>query len=464
RAVGPCRLLYKDIGDYLSQKQKLKIVAESDLDTIDWQEITPNDEGDWVNQRDPRFATFRAIGDRDTNEGVFAAYSSGLKTNRDAWVYNHDETKLQSNVQRMIDFYNSQVEAFQEHCESAELTKPTIRDVDSFIDYDSTKISWNTADKNRLRKKEKYSLEPDSIIMGAYRPFSKQLVYFNGKLNERTYQLPQMFPSPEEKNFGFYNVGSGSAVPFSVLMTDALPDLHVTGAGSGGQFFSRYTYRETGSGDDLFSSSEEPGMERLDNITNAALTDYRQTYGPEVSKDDIFYYVYGLLHSPDYRNQFAADLKKSLPRIPKVTGFQSFAEAGRELAKLHVGYEGVQPYPLEEKVDDSAPDSLEELYRVQKMRFKSKDDRSTIVYNSWVTVSGVPERAYRYQLGARSAIEWIIDRYQVKTDKASGIVNDPNDWSEDPRYIVDLLGRIVTVSLETLDIVEELPPMEILDA
>src|SRR5699024_8847218 len=205
RAVGPCRLLYKDIGDYLSQKQKLKIVAESDLDTIDWQEITPNDEGDWVNQRDPRFATFRAIGDRDTNEGVFAAYSSGLKTNRDAWVYNHDETKLQSNVQRMIDFYNSQVEAFQEHCESAGLTKPTIRDVDSFIDYDTTKISWNTADKNRLRKKEKYSLEPDSIIMGAYRPFSKQLVYFNGKLNERTYQLPQMFPSPEEKNFGFYN-------------------------------------------------------------------------------------------------------------------------------------------------------------------------------------------------------------------------------------------------------------------
>src|SRR5699024_6110510 len=250
-------------------RSKLKIVAESDLDTIDWQEIIPNDEGDWVNQRDPRFAKFRAIGDRGTSEGVFAAYSSGLKTNRDAWVYNHDENKLQSNVQRMIDFYNSQVDAFQAHCESAGLTKPTIRDVDSFIDYDPTKISWNRADKTSVKNWKYYTFEENSLTLSTYRPFNKQKVYFNRRLNDMVYLLPSMFPSPEKKNFGFYNVGSGSAVPFSVLMTDALPDLHVTGAGSGGQFFSRYTYRETGSGDDLFSSSEEPGMERLDNITNA---------------------------------------------------------------------------------------------------------------------------------------------------------------------------------------------------
>ncbi|WP_394354064.1 type ISP restriction/modification enzyme [Nocardiopsis alborubida] len=185
---------------------------------------------------------------------------------------------------------------------------------------------------------------------------------------------------------------------------------------------------------------------------------------PEVSKDDIFYYVYGLLHSPEYRSQFSADLKRSLPRVSKVADFHGFADAGRKLAKLHIGYESVKPYPLEEKVTGPTPTPLTELYRVQKMKFKSKDDRSTIVYNSRVTVSGIPERAYRYQLGARSAIEWIIDRYQVKTDKASAIVNDPNDWSEDPRYIIDLLGRIVTVSLETVDIVEALPPLEILDA
>src|SRR5699024_4758069 len=313
-------------------------------------------------------------------------------------------------------------------------------------------------DKTSVKNWKYYTFEENSLTLSTYRPFNKQKVYFNRRLNDMVYLLPSMFPSPEEKNFGFYITGMGSDRPFSTCMVDQIPDLAFWGS-SNGQFFSRYTYRETGSGDDLFSSSEEPGMERLDNITDAALTDYRQTYGPEVSKDDIFYYVYGLLHSPDYRNQFAADLKKSLPRIPKVTSFQGVVEAGRELAKLHIGYEGVQPYPLEEKVDDSAPDSLEELYRVQKMRFKSKDDRSTIVYNSWVTVSGAPERAYRLQLGARSAIEWIIDRDQVQADKASGIVNDAHDWSEDPRYIVDLLGRIVTVSLETLDIVEELPSM-----
>ena len=460
-SVGPCRLFYKDIGDYLTREQKLKVVADSDLDTIDWQEITPNEEGDWVNQRDPRFAEFRVIGDRKSGKGVFAAYSRGMASGRDAWVYNHDETKLQGNVERMIGFYNSQVDAFQEHCKSTELTKPSTADVEAFIDYDATKISWNRPDKTGIKNGRHYSFEPGSSVMvGAYRPFSKQHVYFNRRLNDMVYTLPTMFPSPDKKNFGFYLTGMGSDKPFSACMLDQLPDLAFWGSSSG-QFFSRYTYREVGDENDLFSTTEDP---RVDNITDAALTDYRKTYGPEVTKDDIFYYVYGLLHSPDYRSQFAADLKKSLPRIPKVTGFQAFAEAGRKLAKLHIGYEGVKPYPLEEKVSDSAPDSLDELYRVQKMKFKRKDDRSTIVYNSRVTVSGIPERAYRYQLGARSAVEWIIDRYQVKTDKASGIVNDPNDWSEDPRYVIDLLGRIVTVSLETVDIVEALPPMEILDA
>ncbi|MBB5488890.1 DEAD/DEAH box helicase [Nocardiopsis metallicus] len=334
-----CELLYRDIGDCLTREQKLKIVDASGLDTIAWQVITPSAEGDWINQRDPRFPTFRAIGDRDSDRGVFSLYSNGLKTNRDAWVYNYDDASLRQNVSRMVDFYNSQVDSFKKHTKTLDSSARSVQDVTSFISYDSERISWNTADKSRLLKGEKYVLEPDSITTGTYRPFNKQLVYFNRKLNERTYQLPPMFPEPELENFGFYNVGSGSAVPFSVLMTDALPDLHVTGAGSGGQFFARYTYRETGNGDDLFSGGEEPGWERVDNITDKALADYRQTYGPEVTKGDIFFYVYGLLHSPDYRAQFAADLKKSLPRIPKVAGFHEFAEAGRKLSKIHIGYE-----------------------------------------------------------------------------------------------------------------------------
>ena len=202
-------------------------------------------------------------------------------------------------------------------------------------------------------------------------------------------------------------------------------------------------------------------MTRVDNITESALQDYRASYGAEVSKDDIFYYVYGLLHSTTYRIEFAADLKKMLPRIPKVKDFARFVEAGRKLADLHLNYETVEPYPLEEVGEGS--------YRVQKMAFgkEGKDkDKSAIVYNSAITLKGIPEDAYRYMLGSRSAIEWIMDRYQVKTDKASGIVNDPNDWADEhnePRYIIDLVKRIVTVSLETMKIVDSLPALDIIE-
>ena len=200
---------------------------------------------------------------------------------------------------------------------------------------------------------------------------------------------------------------------------------------------------------------------------------WSRSYG-KITKDDIFFYVYGLLHSPDYRETYAADLKKSLPRIPLVEDLWPFVKAGRDLSELHLGYESVTPYPLDGLDTLPLPGTDPyDFYRVEKMAFaKVRDpetkklvaDRSTVKYNSQITLSGIPEEAYRYQLGSRSAVEWIIDRYQVKTDKASGIVNDPNDWSKevsDPRYIIDLLARIVTVSLETMSIVDALPPLAI---
>ena len=282
-----------------------------------------------------------------------------------------------------------------------------------------------------------------------------------------------IFPTPTSVNTGFYNVGQGSAVPFSVLAMDALPDLHVTGAGSGGQFFARYTYVEDSEGQlDVFGSTDGSGWSQVDNITDQALADYRQAYGSQVTKDDIFYYVYGLLHSPDYRTTFAADLKKMLPRIPMVPDvedFTAFVNAGRELAELHIGYEQVEPYPLnitELPGPGVTGKALFDYYRVEKMRFagagKTKD-RSAVVYNPRITVSGIPDEAYEYLLGSRSAIEWILERYQIKTDKASGIVNDPNDWSREtnqPRYILDLLARIVTVSVKTVRIVKSLPTID----
>ncbi|MFD5443709.1 MULTISPECIES: DEAD/DEAH box helicase [Streptomyces] len=472
-ASGGCQFYYRDIGDYLSREDKLRIVTGQNLDTVEWQQITPSPEGDWINQRDERFTDFRAIGDKGKGSAApfFDVFSRGLETGRDAWVYNFSKQKLIENVKSSIDFYNEQVAGFARHCETEGITDPKITDVDAFIDRDSTKISWNRADKIRLTKGTVYAHENEGVVVANYRPFTKQWVYFDPRMNSYVNQLPRMFPTPEHENLGFYVVGDGSAVPFSVVMLDCLPDLHVTGAGSGGKFFARYTYRERSAGGDLFAAAEEDadgGYERVDNITDATLRDYRKTYADEaITKDDIFYYTYGLLHSPSYRTQFTADLKKSLPRIPKVRDFRGFADAGRALADLHIGYESQEPYNgIVEQTSGSADTPPSELFRVTKMKILKKGgeaDRSTIIYNVRVTLSNIPEEAYRYQLGARSAIEWIIDRYQVKVDKASGIVNDPNDWSDDPRYIVDLLRRIVTLSLETMKIVDSLPELDIME-
>lgn len=285
------------------------------------------------------------------------------------------------------------------------------------------------------------------------------------------YQLNRLFPTPSHANVGFYITGTGADEPFSALMVDTIPDLHAVGTRSVGPIFPRYRYAELSNGDDLLAIASEPAGDhkRIDNITDAALSAYHKAYGDSsITKDDIFFYTYGLLHSPEYRETFAADLKKSLPRIPKVRDFHSFAAAGQKLSDLHLNYETASPYAgVVEDVEgatSATPDA--ELYRVTKMKIpkvKGQPDRSTIIYNTRVTLSNIPEEAYRYQLGARSAIEWIIDRYQVKTDSASGIVNDPNDWSEDPRYTIDLLKRIVTVSLETMKMVDALPPLDIIE-
>ncbi|MDT0531864.1 type ISP restriction/modification enzyme [Micromonospora sp. DSM 115977] len=470
-ATGSAEVRYRDIGDYLTREDKLRIIEESRLDTVDWQSISPNTHGDWLGHRDEAFGLFAAIGDkRGSANGltIFATYSRGLETGRDAWVYNYSNRNLMDNVRRTAAAYNAQVDAFKDFIIDHPGEKPRSL-VDEFIDTDATKISWTNSLKNRLAARKPVSFSPEAARMALYRPFNKQHVYFDRALNHIVGQLPAIFPTPSHTNIGFYQVGSGSAVPFSVIMTDLLPDLHVTGAGSGGQYFPRWSYVELEGSADLLSMLDDNASdryERVDNITDSALADYRSAYGASVSKDDIFFYTYGLLHSPEYRIRYSADLKKMLPRIPKVAtseDFHRFADAGRELAELHIGYEEVEPYPLTESADGKVTGS--ELYRMQKMRFagtgKAKD-RSTIIYNRYITLSGIPEEAYRYTVGTRSAVEWVMERYQVKSESASGITNDPNEWLKelgDPRYIVDLVKRVVTVSLETMKIVDSLPSL-----
>jgi predicted helicase len=468
-----CALHYRDIGDSLSREEKLRIVGSQGLKTVDWQLITPNGDGDWINQRDERFAKFQVIGSKGKDKlagPIFELFSRGLETGRDAWVYNFSTQKLAENIESTIDFYGAQLKNFGEHCKASGLNAPTIADAGAFIDRNSKEISWTSTLISKITQGKSVEYDQGHMVTSIYRPFNRQAVYFDRDLNHRPGKLKQMFPTPEHENFGFYITGTGSDEPFSVLMTDAIPDLHAVGTMSVGPNFTRYTYRELGTGDDLFANSEEEGgYQRVDNITSATLRGYHATYADSaITKDDIFYYTYGLLHSPDYRERFAADLKKALPRIPRVRDFRGFAEAGRKLADLHINYEQAEPYKgIVETVTGSTTGSPgREVYRVAKMKIpktKGQPDRSTIIYNTRVTLTNIPEQAYRYQLGARSAIEWIIDRYQVKVDKDSEITNDPNDWSDDPRYIIDLLKRIVTVSLETMKIVDNLPPLEILD-
>jgi predicted helicase len=325
------------------------------------------------------------------------------------------------------------------------------------------------------------AFEPAHVREMAYRPFQKQHAYFDRQLNNSVYRLPSLFPTPSHANWGFIVTAPGSGTaPFVALAVDSLPSLHVPGAGNPVQFFARWTY-EKAEGEhslqDAFDFSD-PGMvdgyRRRDNITDTTLAKYRARYGSDVTKDDIFAFVYGFLHSPHYRERFAADLKRSLPRIPRIEAadFREFRAAGQQLLDLHVGYEDVDPFPLTIDGDQpSGPGSadLYGWYRVEKLRWAGTGknvDKSVIVYNPHISVSGIPDEAHRYMLGSRSALEWILDRYQVKTDAASGIVNDPNDWSREvgnPRYVLDLIGKVTTVSVETMKIVDSLPPLRIVE-
>ena len=448
------QLYYRDIGDYLTREDKLSMIRRyGTMSDVPWAAITPNDAGDWLNQRNDVFASFTPIGDKTKGvQSIFSIHSSGLKTNRDSWAYNFSRDELNDNLTRMTSFYNEQVDS---------LRFGRIEQLSN----DSREIAWGGGLRQQAEQAKKITYSDECVVVATYRPFSKQFVAFDEKLNERRYQLLKMFPSRAHKNLGIYYVGAGSAVPFSVLMTDTLPDLHVTGAGSGGQFFSRYTYEPRSSAGELDIFVDDDGdFRRVDNIDDATHSEYIGRYGDAVTKDDIFYFVYGLMHSTEYRATFAADLKKMLPRIPTLANrldFDKFSQAGRELADLHLNYESVTPYPLEEVIIGDR-----EL-RVNKMKFGGKAgawDKSTVIYNQHLTLRGIPVEAQSYMLGSRSAVEWILERYQVKIDKDSGIVNDPNLWGAEhgkPSYILDLLKSIVTVSVETVRIVASLPALAI---
>jgi predicted helicase len=458
----PCQLHYHDIGNYLSRNEKLAKLAHSvNIRGLEWTTIRPNAQQDWLNQRSGDFQSLVALGSRDTQEhSIFSFYSNGVQTNRDAWVYNFDSEALRTHMQATIAFYNDQV---AEHRGSLSSVggDDAAKLAATLVDTNPRAIKWTSsliADLCRAREGE---FRPEQVGISLYRPFCKQWLYYDRQFNHRYKEA--FYPSNHYTNLAIAVPSTGSRQDFSVLIVNVLPDLHL--APDAVQCFPWSVYeKKSGSvTPDFFDETHREEFTRHDGITDWALQQCRVRYGPSVNKEDIFYYVYGLLHAPDYRSRFATDLKKMLPRIPFVErqeDFWAFSHAGRELAHWHLDYETVEPWELTEQTTREE-EVAAATYRVQKMRWgKAADgavDKTVIHYNADITLEGIPLEAYDYVVNGKSAVEWVMERYQVKTDKDSGIVNDPNAWSDDPRYILDLVKRVVRVSMETLRIVGELP-------
>lgn len=470
-------LYYRDIGDCLSGEEKLDILGqEVSLVGTEWETLTPNEHGDWINQRDDSFSTFQPLGDKKlkgkgVTPSVFEIFGRGVATSRDASVYSFSRDAVSVNVESMIKFYNEEVKRWEAYKASLERGVDSDEHLD-FIEYDTTKFSWDRVNKADLKRGRMLQFSSEKVRLALYRPFVKQFVYFDPqqKLNNCTYQVPQMFPSA-----GLFNRAIAQSPDknesISVMMTDVIPDLHLVGDS---QVFSFYTYKKPAVEDTgLFSMEGElvDGYLRKENITDGTLANYRAAYGDDsITKWDIFYYVYGLFHHPEYRERFEADLKKLLPHVPQVKHFHEISAVGKILGDLHAGYECVDPYPLEEKRLAPEPSSIEAQYNFyaikEKMSWKSKKDRSTLMVNENLLLSGFPEEAFEYQPNGTPALEWIVDRYTVKRDSKTQILNDPNDYSRevgDPRYIVDLMKRVTTVSVKTVDLVNSLPKFEPLE-
>ncbi|GAB0112727.1 DNA damage-inducible protein [Acidisoma sp. C75] len=475
------QIFFHDIGDYLTREEKLARITEfgsiSGMAEADaWQRITPDQHGDWLRQRDDAFAAFMPMGAKRNNDAVFAQYSRGLETARDAWCFNASNKRLACNISNLIKTYMEDLRNFHEGKGDLN-TQDFDKRLDAVLTADPTRISWSRSLRTELSKGKTINFSASKIVRSVYRPFTPSYVYFDRQLNNYVNQMPRLFPGGCGENRVIVTSGTGGRSAFTACMVDAIPSLHMADM-DGTQCFPLFLYDDPSEdapsqGDLLTAAASSAAPKRRDAITDAALAHFRSAYpGEAISKEDIFYYIYGLLHSPEYRERYGDTLRKELPRIPRMKraeDFRAFVAAGRALGDLHTGFEEA---PLYAGVKVSIAAKLEEkaLYRVTQMRYGGKGrekDRSVLLYNEHITVTGIPLEAYEYVVNGKPALDWVVERQCVKTDKDSGIVNDANDWAVEtmgnPRYPLDLFLRVITVSLETMKIVRALPPLDILE-
>ena len=445
-ANSQAEIFYARVDEFWRKEDKYRYLdSKEHYQNIKWKPIKPDRRYTWLTEGlHSEFETFIPMGTQkakrardDTEDVVFRHYGRGVATSRDAWAYNFNRNALAENMSRMIDTYNEQVFKWEHR-------RDRDANVDDFVVSDDTKISWSESLKRNLQRGKAADFSQEKVRTSLYRPFTKSNLYFDRMMTERVYVFPFIFPIPETEN-RVICVNITKEKPFTCLMVDCIPDLvAIGGFGSPGQCFPFYTY-------------DKDGGNRRENITDWALAQFRAHYQDEaITKWDIFHYVYGLLHHPDYRERYQANLKRDFPHLPYAPDFWGFAKAGQRLGKIHIGYEEMPEYQLTFIENREVPIN----WRVGKMKLSK--DKTQLVYNDFLTLAGIPAKVFDYRLGNRSALEWVIDQYRVKTDKRSSIVNDPNR-ADAPRYIVNLIGKVIAVSFETVEIVEGLPGLGVAD-
>ena len=435
------RIHYYRLDELWNKKQKFDFLAErQDFNALEWTIIQPDERYTWMTEGlRTEFESFISVGSKDAkaaNEDapgvIFKTFSNGVKTNRDAWAYNYNRDTLTENIKGMIDTYNTHVVKWP-HRENRDI------EVDDFVVNDGAKISWSESLKRNVKSGKTVVFSQDRLRTSLYRPFTKSNLYFDRTVTERVYVFPSIFPTTEtEAENQVIWLKVGKEWQMFALMANIIPDQLPQ---SGSQCFPFYTY-------------DEDGSNRRENITDWALEQFRAHYRDDtITKRDIFHYVYALLHHPEYRERYAANLKRDLPRLPYAPDFRGFANPGARLADIHIGYEDADEYPKLRAIETPGK-PLD--WRVEKMKLSK--DKTQLTYNDFLALDGIPSKVFEYRLGNRSALEWVIDQYRVKTDKRSGIVNDPNR-DDDPQYIVRLIGKVISVSLETVEIAEGLPEL-----
>ena len=471
---------YHDIGDYLTREQKLDLVKKFrsvEGRSLDWQIIKPTNRHDWINQRDGLFDTLISVfpASKFSNDckAFFTTNVIGVATNRDAWVNNFSVSSLKENVKKLTSFYDKERKLYASNPKHQFST-------------DDTQISWTVNLRKYAENNKVLDVPSTAITNSLYRPFTKTNLFYARDIIERPGQWDKILPASSD-NLIICVSGIGSNKPFSALISSNIPSLDVV---EKVQCFPLYWYEENKVVErSLFDDDTNSDKYiRRDGISDWILKEVRKRFGNSkaITKEHIFYYVYGILHSPQYRERFAADLKKSLPRIPivdKVEDFMAFYKAGKVLAELHLNYEQVPPSPdVDTRVADAVfvePTPEEPFgytqydhYSVDKMTFpkvrneagKLVADKSRIIYNSNITIENIPVKAYEYVVNGKSAIEWIMERYAITQDSKSLIINDPNAWSREhnnPSYIYDLLLSVINLSVQTVDIVNSLPKLKL---